>query len=106
MERFALTVVLRSSTERNGYSIEHLAEINAKSVTATKDETRKLEFQNGKLAVDFLSGSYLYGSEIQLSYYTRDKPTERSRVQAHNGYYRVEIHLSLDEAAKLIKAIR
>jgi hypothetical protein len=100
-----LATVLRPPTERNGYRLDHLIVVDAKSVTATKDETRKLEFQNGKLAVDFLSGSYLYGSEIQLSYYTRDKPTERSRVQAHNGFFRVEIHLSLDEAAKLIKAI-
>lgn len=103
-----MTVVVeqRKSTERNGYVLEHLCEVEAKSVTATVSECEKVEFEDGRLAVDWLSGSYLYGSEVQITYYTRKKPVIRQRVNGHNGYYRVEIHLSPDEAARVVRSLK
>jgi len=83
-----------------------MAKIEVKGVTATVDDKTKLEYSSGVLAVEWLSNSYRYGDEIQLVYYTSEKPTVRQRVNGHNGYHRVEIHMTPAQAAELVRSLR
>ncbi len=96
----------QTTTEYNGCQIDHMAKVQVKGITATIDDKTKLEFSDGLLAVEWLTQSYRYGSEVQLVYYTRTKPEIRQRVNGHNGYYRVEIHMTRDQAAELIRSLR
>ncbi len=97
--------VQRKPTEYHGCVIDHVCEVEVKSVTATIDQVDKLEFSNGKLALDLISNSYLYGEEVQLIYYTRFQPEIRRRVNGHNGFFRVELHLSKVQAAALVRGL-
>lgn len=101
-----MTVLERPVTERNGYHIDHMAEVDVKTITATINESEKVEFQGGKLAVDWLSDSYKYGSEIQIVYYTKTPPVVKSRVDGHNGWHRVEIHLTPDAALQVVRSLK
>lgn len=102
-----MVVEVRGPTERNGYSIEHLATVHPKRVVVSHTEDSKLFFEDGVLALDYLSNSSLYGAEIQLVYYTRRKPAIiPQRVNGHNGYFRVEICMSPEEAVRLLKSVR
>ncbi len=83
-----------------------MCEVQAKSVTAAINEEEKVELEGGVLAVDWLSDSYRYGNEVQIVYYTRKRPVIRRRVDGHNGYFRVELHLDPEEAAKLVRSLK
>jgi hypothetical protein len=90
-------------TEYKGAHLAHVFRSLPLTTTVAVDKHLKLVF-NGPVCVDHLTDSYKYDEEVHIITYQKTEPEAAYRVTQHNGYYRVEMHLSVNVFEDLVRA--
>jgi len=70
--------------------------------TATLDMEKKLDY-HGIFCIDRTVGSYRYGDQLMFSFWTKETPVEKQRVNNHGGYHRVQIAIPIEFAVEFLE---